>query len=237
MTPTALSTVIKQGVQATTFLFLAWCATPTAQAASIRLDDQTNLTGDVLRVEDDAVLIAVPRGRIKTINGEPLPTPLVKGSTAPLFSVQDLLGRPQVLGAPPHAITILHFWISWCPHCQSDAPELQALYERFRHNPEVQFITVSLDREHAVVEQFVTERHLTYPVIIAAEQAAVRGQVDLVALYQVNAFPVTYLIDEEGVIRQKIMGSFAESGSHLGEQILAMVAKRRGSVQHNPRHA
>lgn len=228
MTPVALSTVMKQGVQATTLLFLAWCGTPITQAASIRLDDQTNVTGDVVRVEDDTVLIAVPRSHIQSVNGQPLPTPLVEGSTAPLFSVQDFLGRPQTLGAPPHAITVLHFWVSWCPHCRADAPKIQALYDQLKDSPTVRIITVSLDRERSAAQQFITEHQVTYPVIVAAEQAAIPQTPDVTSLYQIVGFPVTFVIDAQGIIRRKLIGSFVESGVDLNKFVNALLASAQG---------
>ena len=201
-------------------LFLAWWLTlaATAQAATVRLQDGATVEGDVLQVDDEGVVVQLPRERVTAIDGRPLPVALASGITAPGFTVRDIQHRAWTVGTGDK-ITLLHFWVQWCPHCRSDAKGIQALYDRFHDNPRVQILSINLDRERALAERFVQEHHATYPVVSAAEQAKAPGGVDLTERYQIAAFPVTYLIDAQGVIRQKIMGSFAETGRDVGAMI------------------
>ncbi len=186
-----------------------------AWAASVRLDDQTTLTADVLQADDEDVILRLPRENVKTVDGKPLPAPLVAGMPAPAFQVIDIEGRPQSLGAARGPVTVLHFWVSWCPHCRSDAPKIQALHNQFAQNPQVRVLTVSLDQQRAKLDQFVKDRQVTYPVISAQEQGARPGGADLAALYHITSFPITILIDGQGTIREKVKGSFVESGVDL----------------------
>ena len=195
-----------------------------AWADEIHLTDKTKVTGEVLQVDDDRVVIGVPRTSVATVNGRALPAALKEGSTAPTFSVTDLAGKTQAIGTPTQGrVSVLHFWVHWCPHCRSDAPKVQALYDRFRDNPKVQLLTVNLDQDRAKVEAFIQEHHATYPVILASEQSSAPGGVDLPELYQIHAFPITFLIDAQGVIRHKVSGSFAESGQDLDALIVALL--------------
>jgi peroxiredoxin len=193
-------------------------------AASIQLEDQTALEADVLQVDDEEVILRIPRTRIGTINGKPLPPALVEGAAAPPFQVKDIRGNPQALGVSQGRVTVLHFWVSWCPHCRSDAPQMQALYTQFRAHPKVAIVTVSLDEKREALDRFVTDRQVSYPVIDAAEQAKLPGGVDLAELYHVNGFPITYLIDAQGIIKQKIRGSFVESGVDLTKQLQQLLS-------------
>jgi len=201
---------------------LSWllvCAASSVWAASIQLEDQTAIEAEILQVDDEELIIRLPRRRVGTIDGKPLPPPLVEGAAAPPFQLRDLQGNPQTLGTSQGRVTVLHFWVSWCPHCRSDAPKLQALYNQFRAHPKVAIVTVSLDEQREALDRFVQERQVSYPVIDAAEQAKLPGGVDLAELYHVNSFPMTYLIDEQGIIRQKLRGSFVESGVDLTQQL------------------
>lgn len=208
-------------------MIAVWCLLSVAgQAAVIELNDKTKVTGDVVQVEDDYVFIRLPRQSITLVDGIAPPAPLVEGVAAPTFSVKDILGQTRTVGKDAQKVTLLHFWVHWCPHCRSDAPQIQALYDRFRDNPNVQVVTVNLDDTRDVVDRFVKEHGVTYPVIQAAEQARQPGGIDLAERYQVTGFPATYLIDTQGIIRLKVRGSFAESRQDLGTLVEALLPTR-----------
>lgn len=190
-------------------------------AQEVRLKDDTKIHADVLQTDDDSVILRVGRDRIATIDGQPLPPVLIAGMAAPAFSVTDRLNQPQAVGKETGKVTVLHFWVSWCPHCRSDAPKLQALHEQFRQVPGVQFLTVNLDQDRNALEAFIKERQPAYPVVVASDQAA--HGTDLPGLYQVKSFPVTYLIDAQGIIQQKLTGSFVESGLDLEAKVAGLL--------------
>ena len=203
---------------------VALCVSSSVSASTIKLTEQktkATFNAAVLRIDDDGVIIRLPRDTVSTVDGKPLPAVLRAGVAAPPFSVHDILGQTQTMDAKQGRATVLHFWVHWCPHCRSDAPQIQAVYDQFHDHPGVRVLTVNLDQERARIDQFIQEHHVTYPVIFAAEQATQPGGVNLTELYQITGFPVTYLIDAQGVIRQKFTGSFSESGNDLK----ALVAK------------
>lgn len=199
---------------------------PVGRAATIRLKNHTTVQGHVLGVDDDRVVIGLPRADILTVDGASLPPALTVGIAAPPFSMRDIQGMSQAIGKDQGALTVLHFWISWCPHCRSDAPKMQALYDKFREHPHVRVLTVSLDEQRAPIDRFIQTHHVTYPIIHASEQAAIPGQVNLAELYQITGFPVTYLIDAQGMIRQKFSGSFTEAGKDLEQLITILLSTR-----------
>ncbi len=192
-------------------------------AKTIKLTDQTEVTADVLQTDDDSIIMRIPRERVATVDGQPLPPVLGVGVAAPSFHAKDLAGVDQAIGPKSDHVTLLHFWVHWCPHCRSDAPQIQALHDKFHTNPNVRVLAVNLDDERQKVDQFVQEQHVTYPVIFAQEATA--HGTDLPVLYQVQGFPLTYLIDERGVIRYKTVGSFVESKVDLGAKILELLPK------------
>ncbi len=193
------------------------------QAKTITLTDQTTLSADVLQTDDESVIMRLPRDRVATVDGQPLPPVLGVGVAAPSFHVKDLAGVEYTVGPKSDHVTLLHFWVHWCPHCRSDQPQVQALYDTFRDNSKVRILAVNLDDERQQVDQFVQEHHVTYPVIFAKESAA--NGTNLPALYQVQGFPLTYLIDTQGIIRKKISGSFVESKVDLGATIVELLPK------------
>ena len=196
-----------------------------AQAQAIRLTNQTALTADILQTDDESVIVRVPRDRIMTIDGQALPPALIAGNPAPAFTAHDTTGQIWTVDAKQHKPTLLHFWVHWCPHCRSDQAKIQALYDTFHDSAAMQLITVNMDQERDKVDEFMKEQHITYPVIIAQDATAASNGVNLPEIYQVRGFPVTYLIDAQGIIRKKIVGSFVESRQDLEAAVQELLPK------------
>lgn len=219
-------------------MLLVLClAAASANAETITLRNEATLDGQVLETSDDAVVIRVPREDVATIDGAPLPPVLDEGVAAPTFTAKDLAGISHTVDAKQNKVTVLHFWVSWCPYCQTDAPEVAKLHEQFRENPNVRVLTISLDRDRANLDQFMKERAVSYPVISAADVAEAQGGFDLTDLYQVTGFPITYVIDPQGIIRHKVRGSFAKQGLNLGELATALIPapESKAKTEHTPR--
>lgn len=184
-------------------------------AETIKLKEGGTVEAQLLQVQDDQVIVGLPREAIVTVNGKALPPVLAAGVEAPAFQAKDMGGQARAVGKGTGKATLLHFWVQWCPHCRSDAPQVQALHDRFKDDLHVQVLTVNLDQEREKVEAFVSDHHVTYPVLLATEIAAAGGA-NLLELYQINGFPATYVIDAEGIIRRKVVGSFVETSQDLG---------------------
>ncbi len=198
-----------------------------ALADTVRLKDKTTVSGDVLQVDDDNVLIRLPREKIATVNGQELPPPLNEGAAAPAFTAVDLAGNKQSVGSGKAKVTLLHFWVHWCPHCRSDAPQIEAIYDRYKDDPTVKVITVNLDKQKQKVESVVKERNMLYPVVMAFDPANHSAESeDIQDLYQITGFPATFLIDGQGVIRFKRRGSFAEGHEDLKAEIEKLLAQQ-----------
>jgi len=213
-------------------LFAAFVWPGTAGGETIRLENDATFTADVLQSDNEGMVIRLPREAVATIDGKPLPPVLQAGVAAPTFTATDLQGTPYTLDAHQGQVTVLHFWVSWCPFCQADQPKIQALADQSQGRSGVRVLSVSLDRERAKAETFVKERHITYPVILAAAQP---NGVELTDLYQITGFPVTYVIDAEGIIRHKVSGSVVKAGVDLGALAAQCLPAPSTNTQHVPR--
>ena len=208
------------------------CWVTVGWAQELRLTDDTTINAEVLQADDEHVILRIPRAMVASIDGHAPPPAMVAGVAAPEFSVSDLLGHPQAMGKETGKVTLLHFWVSWCPHCRSDAAKIQALYDQYRENPKVQVLTVNLEQDRTQLDPFMKEHNITYPVIFARDVAGM----DLPQLYQVNAFPVTFVIGEDGVIRGKVMGSFVESGKDITAMVNELLPHQPQQASAEPAH-
>jgi cytochrome c biogenesis protein CcmG/thiol:disulfide interchange protein DsbE len=96
-------------------------------------------------------------------------------------------------------LLFVNFWASWCGPCVMEAPDLQELHEKYGDVMDMYGInSTNYDKERAARE-FVEEFDLTFPMLMDREGTITK-------LYKVNTFPTSFLIDSNGVIRERING-------------------------------
>ena len=213
-----------------TFLRSAWglwllasLVSATAAAEEIRLKDGTTISARVLGKDRDSVAVGLPRAEIASINGQPLPPPVVAGSAAPAFEAVDLSGAPQSLAAGRGRVTLLQFWATWCPHCRSDLSLMKDLFARYREQG-LRLLAVSIDQDAAKLQAFVTEQQIAYPVLpikgasLSPEQAALPDR------YEMRGVPTYYLINADGMIVETFSGSAVEGHRDLEGTLKPLLA-------------
>jgi len=94
-------------------------------------------------------------------------------------------------------VVLVNFWATWCAPCRKEMPVLDAFYKRYRgQGLEVIGISVDFPRDSAKMRK--AGGTVAYPTALANE-------------ISVNGFgppegvPVTYVIDSEGVVRDKFI--------------------------------
>ena len=119
------------------------------------------------------------------------------GDTAPSFSGTDINGRFFSLGQTRGNVVVLYFWASSC--CGDRLKQLQPFYEANRSRGlTVLAINVGDTRER--VAAYVRGNSLTFPFQVD-DHRMVANQ------YGVYGFPTVFLLDRNGVIRKRIVGS------------------------------
>jgi len=105
--------------------------------------------------------------------GRPSAQPVLS-PTDSLVCVYNLQGRVEMVDAKK---TPLLLFAPWCPHCQADIPVVQKeLAAMGNHRPVILVATFLHDpnQSQAIkqVEAFVSEFHITMPVVIQADQGS-----------------------------------------------------------------
>ncbi len=119
---------------------------------------------------------------------------------APGFELPDNHGVLHRLSDFRGKVVVLNFWASWCPECVREMPSLNALYSRFK-NEGLVALGISIDREWSAVEKTTGGLAIAYPVVMDN-----KGEV-FVKKYTVTRLPATVIIDRDGAIVQKLVGS------------------------------
>lgn len=106
-------------------------------------------------------------------------------------------------------VVLVKLWATWCGVCQAKWPGHQALYDRVKADKDVQLITISVFEDQQVSQDWVTSQGFDVPLF--RNPITDRGAVPVVdgSYLFVKGTPMTFLIDRNGVLRKKVVGSAA----------------------------
>ena len=151
--------------------------------------------------------------------------PLVVGMNAPDFGLPDLQGQSQHLSDYRGKVIFLNFWATWCKPCKEEMPSMQVLWDSLKKEDFV-MLAVSMDRVTTTKEipPFVENLKLTFPILTDSW-----GQTD--KKYKLMGVPETYIIDQSGVLREKVIGPRDWTRAESIETIVQLLQKQRKSVK------
>ena len=122
------------------------------------------------------------------------------GDVAPMVTLNDFNGKPVTL---PEAfkgkVVLVRFWSLDCGFCDKETLlALETFYQKYKDRG---FIPVAINESRVVKtdERLKKFSHLTYPML-ADEYGLVAKHFGVIGL------PTTFIIDEEGIVRDKITG-------------------------------
>jgi len=162
---------------------------PLVLPSSLRVDPRPSVA-----VGDSAVSLLLGHGPRP---GDEAPAFKLKTLGGGALSADDLRGRPLVL----------NFWATWCTWCKYELPALEAVYEKYRNRGLV-VVGVDVEEPPPLVEAYAERYGLSFPVLLdeAGETAST---------YDVRGLPMTYFVDEDGIIVRIQRGAMREDELEL----------------------
>lgn len=127
----------------------------------------------------------------------------VRPRPAPNFSLTLFDGGRFDLSSQRGKVVVVNFWASWCVPCRTEAPVLEAIWQRYRDQGVI-VVGVNIWDSEASARAYIREFGLTFPNGPDPTGAVV---VD----YGVTGIPETYLISPDGTIRRKWNGPITEA--------------------------
>jgi len=132
--------------------------------------------------------------QIKT--GEPAPELSLPGQNGEIVRLSDLKGR----------VVLIDFWASWCGPCRKNNPHLVRLYHKY-HERGLEIYGVSIDDNMSSWKQAVQHDQLEWVQVNDSKGWDAPSTI----LYGVDAIPASFLLDKNGIIKNKdLVGSNLE---------------------------
>lgn len=123
-----------------------------------------------------------------------------KNHYAPPFELSALEGESQYkVGGKRDKVLIINFWAAWCGPCEVEAPDLKDIYEKHKDKLDLYAVNATKYDKLREAKDFVKEQGFVFPILTDAKG-------DVGDLYKVFYYPVSFIIDRDGVIRERIEG-------------------------------
>lgn len=141
------------------------------------------------------ILLLGISGVLFTACSEETPTEPRRYQT-PDFNLPDLEGNDFQLSDTQGSVVLLNFFADWCNSCQHEATVLNDLYADL-HDDGLEIIGVAVQYSDSNdVRQFADTLKVGYTILFGTEEVA--------DAYRITSVPVTFVIDQEGWIVERI---------------------------------
>ncbi len=122
----------------------------------------------------------------------------------------DQYGRKVAVERLEGQWLVINYWAQWCAPCRTEIPELNALETQLKAQS-VQVLGVNFDGlQGEKLSQAAQDMNITFTVL--AQDPAERYQ-----LPRAEVLPVTYIVDPQGRMRERLLGEQTAAGltAHL----------------------
>ena len=120
------------------------------------------------------------------------------GSPAPDFELKDLNGNLWKLSDLKGKVVFISFWASWCPSCDMETPYKESLIKKMQGKP-FQMLGILYRDTYSDAMAYVMKNGVTAPALLSPENEVAR-------LYGITGVPEAFIIDKNGIVREKIVG-------------------------------
>ena len=138
-----------------------------------------------------------------------------KATQAFNFTAMDKDGKTVKLSDFKGKKVYINMWASWCGPCMREIPELEKVYQKYKNNKDIVFLSMTSpndaefknqspqDKSKDVILKKAKELGATYPVLFDVNDRFIIN-------YAIRSFPTHIFINSDGTIGNRIAGAVTE---------------------------
>ena len=142
------------------------------------------------------------------------------GKLAPEFALNDVNGGKVTLSEYKGKVILVNFWATFCGPCKAEMPSLNNLFLAFRNDGFI-VLAISTDDSEKPVQSFIRKKGIAFPVLLDKDQDVYFDK------YGVIGLPTSFLIDRDGLIREKFLGDRPWDAPEMKKKIEVLLSKSR----------
>jgi len=150
---------------------------------------------------------------------------IITNKPAPAFVLKDVNGNTVNSESLKGKVVVLDFWATWCGPCKRSFPAMQMAVNKFKDNPNVQFLfihTWERGEEDATVaaKKYVDDNK--YPFQVLMDLKDENGSNKVVESFGITGIPTKFILDKNGNIRFSVTG-FSGGNEAAVAELSAMI--------------
>jgi peroxiredoxin len=120
------------------------------------------------------------------------------GSPAPDFQLRDSNGTVWNLSDLRGKVVFINFWATWCTVCKAEMVYKESLYKKMQGKP-FQMLGILFKDDPRNLTPYFRKIEVSLPTLLSPDDEAA-------ALFGITGVPETFIIDKNGIIREKLVG-------------------------------
>jgi thiol-disulfide isomerase/thioredoxin len=138
------------------------------------------------------------------------------------ISLNDLYGNAVAIGegALKGKVIILDFWATWCKPCIASFPAMQKVIDRYKNNPDVQFLFIAtMEQGDALknVKQFMAKNSYSFTVLLDEKTEDMNLYKAYSNYKAAGGIPYKLILDGNGHIRARSAGFSGNEDEFIAE--------------------
>ena len=140
--------------------------------------------------------------------------PVEKPFAAPDFTLTSDSGKSYHLADLRGQVVLINFWATWCPPCRREMPSMERMWKKIKGKG-VTILAINVGENADTIFEFLGSYPVSFPLLMDLDGSVIKR-------YPVTGLPTTYIVNPQGQVTHRAVGSREWDDPRLYEQLLQM---------------